>query len=62
MSRISNLMWLEVVILVALFIAFMAGATAAKAFAMAAIAVLVVFAIPAFISLANSRTRDTDRG
>ena len=53
MSKISNWIWTEIVILIGLFIAFLAGLLDAKTYASVAIGVFVVFAVPAF-SVANS--------
>ena len=58
MSRISNWGWAEIVLLVGLFLAFVAGGFDAKTFSTLGLAVIVIFAILAFMNLANTRSLD----
>ncbi len=62
MRRISNWIWVEVVLLVGLCIVFFVGFLTAKQFATFGIGVLATFAIPAFLNVANTQTRDANNG
>jgi uncharacterized membrane protein YccC len=52
----------EVVLLVGLCIVFFVGFLTAKQFATFGIGVLATFAIPAFLNVANTQTRDANNG
>ncbi len=60
MSKISNWIWTEIVILIGLFIAFLAGLLDAKTYASVAIGVFVVFAVPAFFNMAKTKEPEGD--
>ena len=62
MRKISNWIWVESVLLIGLLVAFVAGAFDAKTYVKLGILVLVVFAVPAFLNLANTQVPEGDNG
>ena len=60
MTKVKNWVWAEAVLLICLFIAFIAGALDTKTYAYLAIGLLAVFALPAFLDLASARSSQTD--
>lgn len=62
MKKISNWIWAEIVLLIGLLIAFVVGVFDAKTYATLAIIILVVFAFPAFLKMANKQAPEGDNG
>lgn len=62
MNRLSKLLWIEVVLLLVLFALFVAGILNAGSYAYSTVAVMVIFAIPAFLKLGATNSREADNG